>query len=40
VVVCGPPHEIVRRRSGSHTARFLRSYAETRTGDHGRRVRS
>jgi excinuclease ABC subunit A len=40
VVVCGPPHEIVRRRSGSHTARFLRSYAETRAGDHGRQVRS
>jgi hypothetical protein len=39
VVVCGPPHEIARRRSGSHTARFLRSYMETAACDGGRQAR-
>ena len=39
VVVCGPPHEIARRRSGSHTARFLRSYMETPTCDGGPQAR-
>jgi excinuclease ABC subunit A len=39
VVACGPPHEIVRRRSGSHTARFLRSYVETPACDGRRQAR-